>query len=203
MTQSRVPWQAKFIALALIWGSSFLFMKVGLAALHPIQIAAGRIFAAALILAILLRATGSHLPRERRVWGHLAVSSVFLTALPFTGFVVGETRVSSALAGIGNATTPIAAVLFALALLPSERLSGRKLAAVLDFPLVGTVSGQHTDRDVADQLGIQAILHLAGGQLVALHLACERRRVDADGHRDSRVIHVNRIERARVLGIHK
>ncbi|GAA1795732.1 MAG: DMT family transporter [Actinobacteria bacterium] len=130
-TDQRIPWQAKFLALALIWGSSFLFMKVSLAALHPIQIATARILAAALILVLLLRMTGGRLPRERRVWGHLAVSSVFLTALPFTGFVVGETRVASAIAGIGNATTPIAAVLFAIVLLPAERLTGANLAAVL------------------------------------------------------------------------
>lgn len=127
----RVPWQVKFLALALIWGSSFLFMKVALAALDPIQIATGRILAATLILLVLMRMTGAHLPRDRRVWGHLLVSSIFLTALPFTGFVVGETRVASAIAGIGNATTPIAAVLFALLLLPAERLSGARLAAVL------------------------------------------------------------------------
>lgn len=127
----RVPWQLKFLALALIWGSSFLFMKVGLAALHPVQIATARIWAGAAILLILLRLSGTRLPRERWVWGHLMVCSVFLSALPFLGFVIGETRVSSALAGIGNATTPIAAVLFALALLPSERLTRAKLAAVL------------------------------------------------------------------------
>ncbi|MFN8097874.1 MAG: DMT family transporter [Dermatophilaceae bacterium] len=138
MSQPRVAWQVKFLLLAVIWGSSFLLMKVALAALHPIQIAAVRIVAGALILSILLRATGSRLPRERRVWGHLAVSSVFLTALPFTGFVVGETRVASAIAGIGNATTPIAAVLFALVLLPSERLTPAKLAAVV-LGFVGVV----------------------------------------------------------------
>lgn len=130
-TDQRVPWQAKFLALALIWGSSFLFMKVALAALHPVQIAAARIFEAAAILLVLLRMTGSTLPRRARIWGHLAVSSLFLTALPFLGFVIGETRVSSAIAGIGNATTPIAAVLFAMVLLPAERLTGAKLAAVL------------------------------------------------------------------------
>ncbi len=128
--EPRLAWQVKFLLLALIWGSSFLFMKVALAALHPVQIATARILAGALILVVLLRLTGSRLPRDPRVWAHLAVSSVFLTALPFTGFVVGETRVASAIAGIGNATTPIAAVLFSLALLPSERLTRAKLAAI-------------------------------------------------------------------------
>jgi drug/metabolite transporter (DMT)-like permease len=128
---TRVPWQAKYLLLALIWGSSFLLMKVGLRTLAPLQISGLRIFAGTATLLGLLAVTGGRLPRERRTWGHLAVSGVFLTALPFSLFAAGEERVSSALAGIGNATTPIAAVFFALALLPSDRLSPRKLTAVL------------------------------------------------------------------------
>ena len=130
MAVTRVPWQAKFAALAVIWGSSFLLMKVGLDDLHPIQIVTLRILFAALTLVLLLRLTRGRLPRGRRVWGHLLVSSLFLTVLPFTGFVTGEVYVSSALAGIGNATTPIATVLCALAILPTEHLSGRKVLAV-------------------------------------------------------------------------
>ncbi|HET8595540.1 MAG TPA: DMT family transporter [Intrasporangium sp.] len=128
---TRIPWQAKYLALALIWGSSFLLMKIGLHGLAPVQIAGLRIIAGAAVLLLLLRLTHARLPRGGRVWGHLLVSSIFLTVLPFTGFALGETRVSSALAGIGNATTPLAAVLFGWALLPSDRLTSRKLVAVL------------------------------------------------------------------------
>lgn len=130
MPTPRVPWQVKLLTLALIWGSSFLLMKVGLDDLHPVQIVALRIVLAAVTLGLLLRLTGGRLPRGRRVWGHLFVCSLFLTVLPFTGFVTGELYVSSALAGIGNATTPIATVLCALAILPSERLTARKVLAV-------------------------------------------------------------------------
>lgn len=130
MRTPRVPWQVKFVALALIWGSSFLLMKVGLDDLHPIQIVALRIVLATVTLLLLLPLSGGRLPRGRRVWAHLFVCSLFLTVVPFTGFVTGEVYVSSALAGIGNATTPIATVLCALLLLPSERLTRRKLLAV-------------------------------------------------------------------------
>lgn len=121
----------KYLALALIWGSSFLLMKVGLDDLHPIQIVAMRILLAAATLMMLMRVTGTRLPRGRRVWWHVFICSILLTVVPFTGFVVGEVYVSSALAGIGNATTPIATVLCALAILPSERLTSRKLLAVV------------------------------------------------------------------------
>jgi drug/metabolite transporter (DMT)-like permease len=128
---TRIPWQAKYLLLALIWGSSFLLMKVGLRTMAPLQISGLRIFAGTATLAVLLAITGGRLPRERRTWGHLAVSGIFLTALPFSLFALGEERVSSALAGIGNATTPLAAVFFALIFLPSDRLSARKLTAVV------------------------------------------------------------------------
>lgn len=105
-------------------------MKVGLDDLHPIQIVALRIVLATVTLLLLLPLSGGRLPRGRRVWAHLFVCSLFLTVVPFTGFVTGEVYVSSALAGIGNATTPIATVLCALLLLPSERLTRRKLLAV-------------------------------------------------------------------------
>ena len=135
---ARVPWQAKYLLLALIWGSSFLLMKVGLRTMAPLQISGLRIFTGTATLLALLAVTGGRLPRERRTWGHLAVSGVFLTALPFSLFAAGEVRVSSALAGIGNATTPLAAVFFALVFLPSDRLSPRKLAAVV-IGFVGVV----------------------------------------------------------------
>lgn len=128
---STIPWQAKYVALAVIWGSSFLLMKVALSALAPLQISAFRIYSGALVLLILLKVTHAKLPRDARTWGHLAFSSAFLTVLPFIGFVVGETRVSSALAGIGNAFTPISAVIFGLLLLPQDRLTGRRLLAVM------------------------------------------------------------------------
>jgi drug/metabolite transporter (DMT)-like permease len=135
---SRIPWQALWIALAVIWGSSFLLMKLGLEALHPMQIATARIAVAAATLALLAAASRTRLPRDGRTWGLLAVCSLFLTALPFTAFVVAETRISSAAAGLANAITPVSTVLFALLLLPSDRLTPRKLAAVL-LGLVGVV----------------------------------------------------------------
>lgn len=130
VTGTRVPWQVKFLLLAGIWGSSFLLMKIGLRSLAPLQIAGLRILAGTGALLVLLSLTKGALPRSRAVWGHLMVTGFFLGTLPFSLFAASEERVSSALAGIGNATTPLATVLFGLLLLPAERLPGRKLAAV-------------------------------------------------------------------------
>jgi drug/metabolite transporter (DMT)-like permease len=64
------------------------------------------------------------------VWGHLSVAGFVLCCLPFTLFPLGEERVSSALAGVGNATTPLSAVLFTALLLPSQRADRRTGLAV-------------------------------------------------------------------------
>jgi drug/metabolite transporter (DMT)-like permease len=128
---SRVPWPAKFGALAVIWGASFFFMKIGLRSLAPLQISGLRIFSGAAVLVALLAASRGRLPRDRTVWAHLVVSAFFLCTLPFSLFALGEERVSSALAGIGNATTPIATVVFSLLLLRGDVIGRRKVMGVL------------------------------------------------------------------------
>src|SRR5665811_2066812 len=74
MKVTRVPWQIKFTALAFIWGSSFLLMKVGLRSLAPLQISGLRILSGAAVLLLLLTAARGRLPRDRRIWGHLMVT---------------------------------------------------------------------------------------------------------------------------------
>jgi drug/metabolite transporter (DMT)-like permease len=131
MKVTRVPWQVKFLALAFIWGSSFLLMKVGLRSLAPLQISGLRILSGAAILMLLLSASGGRLPRDRRIWAHLMVTGFFLGGLPFSLFALGEERVSSALAGIGNSITPVATVVLSLLLLPADRIGSRKILGVL------------------------------------------------------------------------
>ena len=125
-----VPWQVKFGLLALIWGASFLFIKAALGLLQPLQVGAGRIVLGAATTGALAVAARVRLPRSWRVWAHLQVTSVLLCTLPFLLFPLGEERVSSALAGIGNAITPVATVLATAALVPHETFSRRKLLAV-------------------------------------------------------------------------
>ena len=131
MKTTRVPWQVKFTALAFIWGSSFLLMKVGLRSLAPLQISGLRILSGAAVLLLLLTLSRGRLPRDRRTWGHLMVTGFFLGSLPFSLFALGEERISSALAGIGNSVTPIATVVFSLLLLRGDPIGARKIVGVL------------------------------------------------------------------------
>src|SRR5665647_3309835 len=83
MKVTRVPWQVKFTALAFIWGSSFLLMKVGLRSLAPLQISGLRILSGGAVLLLLLTASKGRLPGDRRTWGHLMVTGFFLGSRPF------------------------------------------------------------------------------------------------------------------------
>ncbi|HYN30026.1 MAG TPA: DMT family transporter [Dermatophilaceae bacterium] len=171
---TRVPWQAKYLALVLIWGSSFLLMKLGLQTMDALQIATLRILSGAAVLLVLLRLAGGRLPRGGAVWGHLVVCAVFLATLPFTLFAFSETRISSALAGIGNATTTVATVLAALAILPGERVTGRKLGAVVvGFLGVVTILQPWTATDRPDVLGF--VMAVAGGASYGIGWTYNRR----------------------------
>ena len=174
-SKPRVPWQVKYVALVLIWGSSFLLMKVGLeslsagADLRRCGSSPGRWSSLALLLA-----GGGRLPTGWRVWGHLFVCGFFLGALPFTLFALSETRISSALAGIGNATTPIVAVLATMAILPGERVTGRRLVAVLvGFLGVVTIMQPWTATDRPDLVGFS--MALVGGASYGIGWTYNRR----------------------------
>lgn len=98
-------------ALALMWGSSFLWIKLALAAFTPVQLVLGRLVLGALVLVALCYAQRRKLPSDRRVWLHLTVAALFHNAGPFLLFAVGEQTVSSGLTGVLNSTTPLWTVL--------------------------------------------------------------------------------------------
>jgi drug/metabolite transporter (DMT)-like permease len=124
-------WLPGYLLLALIWGSSFLFIKIGIRELHPLYVTLGRVVAGALTVSVLLLATRARLPRDLRIWGHLAVVGAVGVAIPFTLFGYGEQRVSSVLAGIWNATTPLVALPVAALILRTERMTPRRAVGIL------------------------------------------------------------------------
>lgn len=120
-----------YLLVALTWGSSFLFAKIGLDGLAPQQVATVRTVLGAVTLVLILLATRRRWPREPRVWGHLFVVSVFLNALPSSLMAWAEQTVPSGLASIYNATTPIMTMAALAVLIPSERLRGRQVVGIV------------------------------------------------------------------------
>ncbi|GAA2123894.1 DMT family transporter [Glycomyces algeriensis] len=107
----RLAGTARVAALALLWGSGFLWIKIGLEGFTPIQITLFRMALGAAVLLVILRLSGLSLPRDRKTWGHLTVAAFFGNALPYLLFGIGEQTVSSTTAGVINASTPLWTVL--------------------------------------------------------------------------------------------
>jgi drug/metabolite transporter (DMT)-like permease len=125
-------------ALALVWGSSFFWIKIALTGLSPVQIALGRTALGAVVLVVLLYSSGQRLPRGRAGWGHLTFAAVFGNVVPFVLFGVGEQTVDSGVAGVLNSTTPLWALAIGLFLgFERQRNVARLVGLVLGF--VGTL----------------------------------------------------------------
>ncbi|MGW7395521.1 EamA family transporter, partial [Streptomyces cyaneofuscatus] len=102
-----VDWRIRFAALSLIWGFSFLLIKVGTQGFAPFQVTLGRLLAGTAVLAVAMAMRRERLPRSARTWGHITVAAFFLNALPFSLFSYAELTIPSTLAGICNATSPL------------------------------------------------------------------------------------------------
>ncbi len=123
----RTPWPLRFVLLAIAWGSTFLFIKVGDEALAPLQVSLGRLLVGTATLLALMALRGERLPTGARLWGQLAIAAVLLNVAPFTLFAYGERDVSSVLAGIWNATVPLFTLPVALVVLSDEHAGARRL----------------------------------------------------------------------------
>ncbi|WP_269857151.1 DMT family transporter [Streptomyces sp. RPT161] len=154
-----VDWRIRFLALALIWGFSFLFIKVGTEAFAPLQVTLGRMVFGTAVLVTVLAVKRQRLPRAGRVWGHLLVAAFLLNALPFSLFAYAELTIPSTLAGICNATTPLFSMLLSVVALAEDRPTRRRLAGVgLGFAGVLTVLGAWQGFSGQDPLGTSLAL---------------------------------------------
>ncbi|WP_380280747.1 DMT family transporter [Kitasatospora purpeofusca] len=134
-------WWPGFVALSAIWGASFALIKVAVdAGVPPVWVAAWRCLLGAAALWAILAFRREAAPRDLATWGHCAVVAVLLNAVPFVLFSYGETRVSSVLAGVMNATTPLFALLFALAAVPGEPRPGPRRIGGLVLGLAGVLT---------------------------------------------------------------
>ena len=104
-------WLPGFIALGLVWGLSFLFIELALISFSPIGIAFLRGLLGAVSLLVLVAVTRQKLPRVWRHWLHISIVAVLLNAAPGFLFALGQETVSSSIAGVINATTPLMTVL--------------------------------------------------------------------------------------------
>ncbi|MCI9859443.1 DMT family transporter [Microbacterium proteolyticum] len=127
---SPVSIAVQFVLAGIVWGSSFLFIAIALTGMTPAQVAGGRLLFGALALGAIVAIRRERLPHDRRVWGHLCVLAVTFCAVPFLLFAWAEQHVSSGLASIFNATTPIMTAIMAWAVFRVEGLKPGQLVGI-------------------------------------------------------------------------
>lgn len=137
-----LDWRIRFAVLSIVWGFSFLLIKVGTGAYAPFQVTFGRLFFGTAVLAVAMMVRRERLPRGLRTWGHLTVAAFFLNALPFSLFAYSELTIPSTLAGICNATSPLWGMVLSLVALSEDRPTRRRVAGLgIGFLGVLTVLG--------------------------------------------------------------
>jgi drug/metabolite transporter (DMT)-like permease len=128
----------RLAALALLWGSGFLWIKLALRGFTPVQIVLVRLALGAAVLASIALVRRIRFPAGAVVWGHLFVAALVANAIPYTLFGMGEKTIGSNVAGVLNATTPLWTVLVAFAAGTDRAISAKRgLGIALGF--VGTV----------------------------------------------------------------
>lgn len=127
-----MPPLVRLLALGCVWGTSFLLIETALdGGVTPPWLALLRVVLGAAVLWPLALGQGLRPPRDRRLWGRMAVMSVVSNVLPFFLFGWGQERVTSGVASIYNALTPLATLAIAVAVLPEERPTAERVAGFL------------------------------------------------------------------------
>ena len=120
-------WVPIYLALGLVWGCSFIFIKLGLEFLTPVGVAFGRCALGAMTLLLIVKVRGISLPTELRTWFILWIVSLLLNVFPGILFAFAEERVTTVLAGIINACTPLSTLIFILFVFRSEKISKHQI----------------------------------------------------------------------------
>jgi drug/metabolite transporter (DMT)-like permease len=117
--------------LALIWGSGFLWIKLGLRGLSPVEVTLARLVLGSAVLFIVVAVQRGSLPRSPVLWVHITVAALFANATPYLLFAIGEQHVASATAGMLNATTPLWTVVIALSTRHQRTTTARQVAGLV------------------------------------------------------------------------
>lgn len=161
MRKEVVVW----IFLSLIWGSTWIFIKLGLEELPPITFAGLRFLIAGIVLLAIVWWRRVSLPRERGQVGWLFGTGLISITLNYALIFWGEMRISSGLAAVLQAMIPVFGILIAHRFLPTERLSRRKLAGVVvGFAGVAII--------FYDQVGIDGWAAIEGSLALLLSSFC-------------------------------
>ncbi len=173
---SALAW-FELILLGLIWGASFLAIRVALDTIPVMTAVFHRVFWAALALWAVVLLRRETIPRDPRFWGAFLVMGLLNNVLPFSLMAWGQLYVDTGLTSILNAATAIFGVLVAAAFFPDEQLTKRRAVGVaLGFGGVSTAIGLHNFLGFSLQSAAQLAI-LAGTVSYALAAVWARLRL--------------------------
>lgn len=138
--------------LAILWGSAFILIEIGLRSVPPNTLVFARMALAVPPLLLLMHIRGATLPRDARIWAMLSVLGTLNVVLPFILFYWGMTQISTGLASILNATTPLWGVVTAHFLTQDEKATPARVVGVL-FGVAG----------IAVMIGVDALSGMTSG----------------------------------------
>ncbi|MFB8388091.1 DMT family transporter [Microbacterium sp. NPDC055910] len=130
-TSSNASIAVQFVLCGLVWGSSFLFMKVALEGISPAQVVWSRLILGGLTLGLFVLLRRDRLPRRIGVWLHMTVLAVSFCVVPFMLFSWAQQHVTSGLASIYNATTPLMTAVMAWLVFRVEKLRPGQIAGIV------------------------------------------------------------------------
>lgn len=147
------------LTLAAIWGSSFAFIKVGVAEVPPVTLTAVRLALAAMFMAGVMMMRGSSLPTARSAWVMMAVSALIGNALPFALIAWGQQGIPSATSAILMGIMPLITMMVAHAFTEDEKVNARKAAGMATgfiglVVLVGPAALQGLTSSLISQLAL-------------------------------------------------
>jgi drug/metabolite transporter (DMT)-like permease len=121
---------ALLLLLAMLWGGSYTFIKLGVATIPPITLIAARTSIAGALLLFVMRARDLRLPRDAATWWRFLFQACLNSVIPWTMIAWGERSLDAGLATILNSTSPIFTFFLTLAIAGHETPSLRKLFGV-------------------------------------------------------------------------
>jgi drug/metabolite transporter (DMT)-like permease len=150
-----------WLILAVIWGTTWIFIKIGLGDLPPITFAAARFLLAVVILFPVIRIQKIPLPRARAEWKLIALTGVLQFSLNYSMVFWSEQYISSGLAAVLQATITVFGLGLAWIFLPNERITKLKIAAVV-IGIIGVAV------IFIDQLRIESVMAFAGSVAIVI-----------------------------------
>ena len=155
----KKSWLPAYLALGLVWGCSFIFIELGLVFLSPFGVTFVRCALGAITLLIFAKARKVELPNGKAIWKKLWVVAMLLNVVPGVLFAFAQQYITSALAGIINATTPLMTLIFMLLIFREEKIKREQVYGLLIGALgVMTVMGVWKELGGNQLIGIIALL---------------------------------------------